>query len=689
MSERDRANNWWAAILLLGITGVGFWFRWVYVRNVSFFVDEYLTVRAAYRILARGVPLLPSGNFYSHGLLLSYLEAVVVGLGGREAWILRLPVLLLSTAAIPLTYWLGRQMFKRSGAGPAAAGLVAAALLAFAPEAILWGGRVRMYASLQFFVLVTTAVFYLWVVREQDRPLYRVLFVLAYWGALFSHAEAMLLLPVWGLWALGQRGFGVPRSLRWRWWRRPANLAILGLSGLSVVVEILLRRIGPPVQALVSPGVFEPLTRQYVAAALDWPGVQKVVEPLFLTPMRLPCTLLALAGLGYLLVTGVRSRPPRSWRPRRSEGRMALAYLYALLLPVLALLLFVVDPSWKSPRYGLMLLPHFFLIAGAVLAGGVPLLLRGLERWLQPRIGFRWPRQVPPRLQWLALTAGVVLVAIGSWPSAVAATRESVPGYDWAFAYVQEHQQPGDVVITFLCPAAFLHLGRCDYLAIPADFSGFAVQKDGRWVSGWDEVPILDSADGLRQALAAAPRAWFVIDKGRFERRYEADFLQVVWNGMELVAAEREMLIFRSLSPAAHKLQATFGGAIRLLGYDLSPEPPSVLAAGSPLTVTLHWQAIAEGNRDYTVFLHLVDAAGHIQAQGDGPPLEGQYPTSFWTPGETIRDPHTLVLGPEAPAGDYRLLVGLYTLDDGVRLPVTDGPLAGEDSMWLASLSVQ
>ncbi|HSJ54728.1 MAG TPA: hypothetical protein VLC52_13390, partial [Anaerolineae bacterium] len=137
----------------------------------------------------------------------------------------------------------------------------------------------------------------------------------------------------------------------------------------------------------------------------------------------------------------------------------------------------------------------------------------------------------------------VALVVAISWPSALAAARETVPAYDWAFAYVHEHQQPGDVVLTFLCPAAFWHLGRCDYLAAPTDFAGFAVERDGRWVSGWDLVPLVDSAAGLRQVLASAPRAWLVVDEGRLARRYDPEFLQVATTEMELVAHEREMVI--------------------------------------------------------------------------------------------------------------------------------------------------
>ena len=420
---------------------------------------------------------------------------------------------------VGLTWRFGRRICSPS------VGLVAAALLAFAPESILWGGRVRMYAPLQFFVLLATVAFYRWIVEGQDRPAERWLFVLAYWGALFSHAEAMLLWPIWALWALLQRG--------WRWCLRLPTLAALVLSGSSIAIEITLRRIGPPVQARVSAGVLVPLERQYLGAALDWPGIQKVVQPLFLTPLYLPLTALVLAGIGYLLLTWLRPRPDS--RQVQPLAQRPLLYLYALTLPTLALLLFVVDPEWKSPRYGLMLQPHYFLL-------GAILLVR-LGGWLREWIG---SRREPWQTLWglAATTVVVALIALSSWPLALAAATENVPGYDWAFAYVEEHQQPGEVVITFLCPAAFFHLGRCDYLAIPNDYAGFAFQQDGRWISGWDGVPLLDSGQDLRRALSAAPGAWFVVDEGRFTRRYDPDFVQAVLEEMDLVAAERRMVIF-------------------------------------------------------------------------------------------------------------------------------------------------
>ena len=54
--------------------------------------------------------------------------------------------------------------------------------------------------------------------------------------------------------------------------------------------------------------------------------------------------------------------------------------------------------------------------------------------------------------------------------------------------------------------------------------------------------------------------------------------------------------------------------------------------------------------------------------QADGPPLNGDYPTDWWSPGETIVDERPLTLPPEAD----RVTIGLYRLADGARLPIVD-----------------
>lgn len=84
--------------------------------------------------------------------------------------------------------------------------------------------------------------------------------------------------------------------------------------------------------------------------------------------------------------------------------------------------------------------------------------------------------------------------------------------------------------------------------------------------------------------------------------------------------------------------------------------------------VVLHWQATGVIAHDYTVFIHLLDAQGHLVAQQDNMPLRGHYPTSLWSPEEMVIDTYWLHLPPGMPDGCYALRVGLYDLPTGRRL---------------------
>jgi hypothetical protein len=121
----------------------------------------------------------------------------------------------------------------------------------------------------------------------------------------------------------------------------------------------------------------------------------------------------------------------------------------------------------------------------------------------------------------------------------------------------------------------------------------------------------------------------------------------------------------------------TFADKVTLLSYNIAADQQSV---------TLNWQANAPLDLDYTVFLQLWSAAPLATSTDetvtkpvtgfDGPPVQGDYPTSLWSPGEIIVDTHALNLT-GLPGGDYYLLAGLYNPVTGERLPAAtpSGPL--------------
>ncbi len=126
-----------------------------------------------------------------------------------------------------------------------------------------------------------------------------------------------------------------------------------------------------------------------------------------------------------------------------------------------------------------------------------------------------------------------------------------------------------------------------------------------------------------------------------------------------------------AVSPAPeHSLAVGLADGVILRGYDLSS---TTVEPGAVITATLHWEAQRAPTDDYQVFVHLIGEQPEPMTQADGPPLGGDYPTSLWAAGETVVDPHPMVLPADLPPGEYRLVVGMYDLETLARLPRRDG----------------
>ncbi|MDM8532704.1 glycosyltransferase family 39 protein, partial [Anaerolineales bacterium HSG25] len=124
-------------------------------------------------------------------------------------------------------------------------------------------------------------------------------------------------------------------------------------------------------------------------------------------------------------------------------------------------------------------------------------------------------------------------------------------------------------------------------------------------------------------------------------------------------------------------LQADFNGQAMLVGLDLPAQP---LSAGDVLPLTLYWQAQTEFDRNWTVFVHLLDEHGTTVAQHDKLPGDGEFPTTSWLPSEYLTDTYTLIL-PSSLSVDtrYTLSLGFYDANDFSRLPlVVEGEVVGD-----------
>ncbi|MFI5265761.1 MAG: hypothetical protein ACHQ7M_00125, partial [Chloroflexota bacterium] len=118
--------------------------------------------------------------------------------------------------------------------------------------------------------------------------------------------------------------------------------------------------------------------------------------------------------------------------------------------------------------------------------------------------------------------------------------------------------------------------------------------------------------------------------------------------------------VSRSFTPPpalAHQVHARFGDIVELLGYDAQPR------AGA-LQVQLTWQALADGDASYTVFVHALGPDGKVVSQADV--AAG---TDRWIKGQVVTTSYDL----SNPPLGYRLEVGLYDAPSGKRLLVSGG----------------
>jgi hypothetical protein len=121
---------------------------------------------------------------------------------------------------------------------------------------------------------------------------------------------------------------------------------------------------------------------------------------------------------------------------------------------------------------------------------------------------------------------------------------------------------------------------------------------------------------------------------------------------------------------------ATFGGgAIRYLGYEVTPAQPY---PGGVMRLTHYWQVIRPLDADWTIFVHfeLAGTSG-VAINGDHVAVQGAYPTSQWKAGSLFRDDEGIRLPPQLPAQPLDMYVGLYRGDQ--RLPL-DQPALGADN---------
>jgi hypothetical protein len=141
------------------------------------------------------------------------------------------------------------------------------------------------------------------------------------------------------------------------------------------------------------------------------------------------------------------------------------------------------------------------------------------------------------------------------------------------------------------------------------------------------------------------------------------------------VVSERQALAQLG-TPVYARLGKPGDPGAELCGWQLEGE----LRPGATAELKLTWQARGRQNRDWTVFVHMVDAGEKIIAEDNRQPRDGAFPMTQWVAGDWVQDRHPLVLPAGLSPGSYSLRVGLWDPATGERAAVYDqkGKLIGD-----------
>jgi hypothetical protein len=232
---------------------------------------------------------------------------------------------------------------------------------------------------------------------------------------------------------------------------------------------------------------------------------------------------------------------------------------------------------------------------------------------------------------------------------------------------LNDHTQTPFYLNALAGPAALYAITGLDQTLSPEDTALFeALQSEHRrvWLISGDS---LDALDAPRQ-VARPDEAWFAARAARLGEIVASPY------------ARATVYVTPAQPLQPETVDATFEDGITLKAAGRSQD-------AQELYVELLWEASQQPGRDETVFVQLLAPDGTLARQRDSQPQNSFRPTTTWAAREPIRDAYAFSLAGLAP-GDYRLIVGLYHVEDGhaVRLKI---PATGQDFVELSHVSIR
>ncbi len=628
--------RFWFRLLpvLIVILLAGFALRACHLGAQAIWGDEAFSIAVGKMALSQIV----QGDRDVHPPLFHVLLHLWMGVAGSTEFAARFPALIAGVLLIP-----AMAIVARRTAGKQAA-VLAAGLVAASPFAVYYSQEARMYSQA---VLFTTLSAYGFLrlcgqsdtLKKPDLALvgrWQAVMMVATLGAMYSHFYVFFVMLAENVYAL------------WRWRRKPQWLAWwIGTQAVLVI--------GYLPWVIAQSGFLS--GRAYNRWDALGPSGMADVWLKTLIAFGSGTTIAANVGwvaLGLMIVVGA-GIVAALWGRGPRHGVRAFLPVY-LFIPMLAAWgLGPLMPHYYE-RYLLVVLPAYL----GLLALGLTVLARSQA----------WP------------AALAVLIVIGALDGITLDNAYFNPayaksGYRDLMEDIRQSFRPGDAIV-LLNPEQTALYG---YYANPG-WPAYVISLEGA-TSGQNQRNF--------EQMGGYERLWLVL----FGNAHDWDpnnQLQTWLAGHTFQASHTdaldgalELYIVGNVQPA-QAVTADFGGMIRLTGFGVSS---THIAPGGTLQVALEWQALAQPDRNYTIFTHIVDAQQHIAGQFDGPPQGGSKPTSGWHPGDRLTDRFAITLAPSTAPGVYYLQVGWYDLGTLARLPVTgvDGRPAG-DHLILVEIDV-
>ncbi|TMC60690.1 MAG: phospholipid carrier-dependent glycosyltransferase [Chloroflexi bacterium] len=657
--KRWTKSDW---LILLGVLVVAGFFRLWQLHAIppGFQFDEAYNAADALRVSAGERPLFFEANGGREALHIYWIAPFVAALGAN-AFALRLASAVVGSTSVALSYVLWRELIQDRTVAALASLLMAISywhvhfsrygirailmpLMLTLTLYCLW--RATMTGERREWVIARAAKN--WRVSASPHWLFAILCGVLLGLSLYAHPAARFVPVIVVAWFV------------WQWWQ------VWKHSGLSLLVI-----------ALVALVVFMPLGLYFLNNPQAFLGHPTVVA---ITDQRVgEGSVLAAFGantlrvLGMFFVSGdtawihnLSGRPVFDlivaaffviglvvWAKRIRQGEPA-AILILLWLPIMLLPTLLSDGAPNFSR-AIGVMPALFVIPALGMAQAIGFVARGL-----PQLRYALPAA--------ALLASA-LFTFDDYFVRFASAPETFVAYD--VDKLEAAQQA----------RALAQSDRVYVAPLLAQHATFALATGDAGLKSFDngEVVVLPARDEQRGMTYLFPVSvdpgymdWFEHTYGTLAHRQVVDdsrgnvLLYAYRIAAQDIPADARLLP-PALPVAPQKIvNVRFDNAIELVGYRIAAPQSSE----QPYQLTLIWQARQSVTQDYTLFIHLDDASGARIAQRDRRPGNGSYPTTVWSPGDSVIETYELAIRDKSAR--LQFAVGWYLVGDGARAHVLD-----------------